>query len=335
MIPVPKFSIYMPMVNKYNVTKLTLDSLIENIDCDFHNFIIIASGTTEPACLQLLIDIQQKGWGRFSKEKFKIVLLSPTGFSESLNLAISMLDDDEDLFMTPNNNLYAKNFMSPLLQQAYGEKYSEDLWLICGNDIFRDDYPHRSLYETQIRSLFIQGIDCEKGFEAIHSFFQTVFQMSLKDYFQFLITQQTEILKTTLGYLLSAFYIKRECLNTVGFFDERFSRDSFGRPSGNGEERDYVNRIGLCGKTVMSAQQSLFLHIAYGITSRDGVRDQSGIESGEKFMVKWDGDHYTFPKTLKHQLDMCICALRETTEEHYVLFRGNKLSLLHSVLGRK
>ncbi len=323
------------MVNKYNVTKLTLDSVLKNIGCEFNKFIIIASGTTELKCLDLLAEIKQSGYGGFPKEKFEVVRLPPTGFAESINLAITMLDPDEDLFCTPNNNIYTKNFMLPLLEQAYGKDYSEDLWMLCGMTLFTQDYPNREAYELQVRPHFLMQVTPEEGYGYIQRFFQSQFKVNdLDAYFETLSQTNQDALMSTLGVIDSAFYIKRECLNRVGFFDERFSRDSEGRPAGGGEEREYVNRISMCGKTTLSVKACAYLHIAYGITSRDGERDAAGIESGKKLLIKYDArdEAYTHSTTPLHRLDICTCPLMPDMAEHYVLFQNQRLPLLHSVL---
>src|SRR3990167_1052896 len=153
----PKFSIYMPMVNGYHITKLTLDSLIDNIGFSFNKFIIIASGTTDGMCHSTLWHICREGYRGVPKEKFKVIILPPKDaidFARSMNVAIRMLEPDEDMFFVENNTLFGRNFMVPIIEHAYFKKYSNDVLMLCHFSALQNNFKLHEAYDLEVRPFF-------------------------------------------------------------------------------------------------------------------------------------------------------------------------------------
>ena len=165
----------MPMIDNYTVTKLTLDSVLKNCDVPFHKFIIIASGTTNENCLGLLKDIKSKGLNGFPTEKFYVEILSEQeglGFAESMNRAIDLLESDEDLFYTANNNWFSKGFMSRLQEAVYLN--TQYLAVQC-RSIFWNENQLKESYDATVRDFLVSNPSVPMAISHIQKFFQTTY----------------------------------------------------------------------------------------------------------------------------------------------------------------
>ena len=321
----PKFSIYMPMVNGYHITKLTLDSLIDNIGFSFNKFIIIASGTTDGMCHSILRHIREEGYRGVPKEKFKVIILpseQAIDFARSMNVAIRMLDPDEDMFFVENNTLFGRNFMTPIIENAYFKKYSNDVFMLCHFSALQNNFKLHEAYDLEVRPFFKLGVSPEQGLLLIHDFFKRHSEMN-KDFNELSI--QMSYLFQNQGDSSSfseGAYIKRSCFNQVGFLDEQF-------PSG-GNETDYTIRINNLNKIILCVKSSVYLHIAYGITSRrDDKQEVLMVEGGERLAQKYD---LRQKKVVKTQHGFEITQQPVMKDQDYVMVGQEKLSLHHNVL---
>src|SRR3990167_2235765 len=131
----------MPVVEGYNITQLTLNSLLKHLNTKFNKFIIISCGTEHKELYELLINIALDGYQGLPKEKFKVVFIDKEHMlsgGESFNLMTSFLEPDEDVLCTANNNLFGKDFMPPLLRCAYDEPYSSNVFCVTPTSIFNE-----------------------------------------------------------------------------------------------------------------------------------------------------------------------------------------------------
>ena len=321
---VPKFSVYMPVINQPILTELTLRSFFKNLTVPFHKFIVISCAANNPQTHRLMAQLAHEGYGNIPGEKFTVINLSEQemlGTPESFNMALQLLDDDEDFFYIPNNMLFGPRFLEPILRAAYDNPMSSDIYMIHGHNILSTElFNVRAMYENSVREQFIENKieTADQGEYQIQEFFR-LYGPGIGRTFD----ETTELLTRryrdqVVDGEAENFYIKRICLDSVGFFDERFARDQQGKPSGGGEDYDYVIRIRAVGKRAVIASDSLMLKIAYGATSRylgDGRAENLQIQMSQKYGAKgsWQEKSLIQPG------------------EDYVLVGGKKLPLYHSI----
>lgn len=315
MTALPKFSIYMPVVNGYTITKITLDSLLRNMGFEFNKFIIISSGTTDQLLLDLLKTISEKGYGYYPKEKFHVLIFPESvalGWAESFNLAIALLEDGEDLFYTPNNAYFSRNFMIPLIEHAYFRPHSEDVYVVTSMSPLLGNEQLNEQYNREIRHFLMWAIGPEQALILIEDFFKrhTENKKDFEETCQYLKAQYHDQISAS-GPPDNSMYIKHECFDRVGYFDERFARDSSGAVGGGSEETDYMFRIYAQHKAILKVGNSFVLHLAYGFTSRSSVqREILTNENNDKFAKKYDTNSdmsiktpYGFKWNIKKVLD--------------------------------
>ena len=248
----------------------------------------------------------------------------------------SFLEKDEDILYTANNNLFSKNFIFPLLRDAFERAYSSDVlgvMPITALDVDSDVL--RNYYERQVRPYVLDYYSPEETRKEIDAFFmrmsKSVGSSSIGALGKDFDTQAEALViqnngKVSLGSFADCLYLKHECLNIVGFIDEYFSRAN-GINGGCGDEWDYTYRIFSCQKLLIKSLDSIYLHLAYGFTSRCNFERQRAMEiNGEKFKKKYDKDE-----------SQSICGFdvsyKSTTfdDQKFVMVAGKKLPLLHNI----
>lgn len=309
---IPNYSIYMGMINGYAITKLTLDSFFDSGPSNFNQFFLVADGTTDLRLLELLLRIKQTGYNNISREKFQIIyFLKNRGVAASINLVISLMNKKDDLLYLHNNTLFCDQFVQLMRIWAYLYPVSKDVYIVAptirlpfasDNDNAQFDY----LAQENIGKL-----NSEEFLILVNQFMLKSTGQNVRERLKNLSLKNEGCLTT--GDANEFQYIKRECLNHVGYFDEAFSHDEQGNKfCGVGEDWDYSTRVMNYGKTIVRGHDISFLPIVRHFTTK--TRSAEEIEKSLKqFYQKYNQN-------------------RTLIRDGYVLVGNQRIPQHHSVL---
>jgi len=240
----PQVTIVIPAYNAFDELQKCMDSLFIHTNMGTTRIVIINDHSPDERIAPYLDSLISKGISIYHNER-------NYGFSHNVNLGMSLYKDT-DVILLNTDTIVTAGWVEKLIRCAYSDTHIGTVTPFS-NSATLCSLPH-----------FCQDNSLPEGY-TIDEYATVIEQCSMHRYPE---------IPVAVGFCM---YIKREVINSIGFFDE----DTFQR--GYGEENDFCNRAQLAGYRHVLCDDTFIYHS--GSASFISTEKKTLMENHEKIIL--------------------------------------------------